>query len=89
MRPFVHASNPSVLALSLLMMTLSFSSINVRADGAVVDNHIPDFYQQPGSAGPRSYAAGPDGTETIDPFSGMVQLNYTDLVVPGLSLIHI
>jgi len=84
MHPFArHRCASLMFLLMIVQAVMPGAQQGSWADGAVGDNYIPDFYQQPGSDGPRSYASGPDGTETIDPFSGMLQLNYTDLVVPG------
>lgn len=52
-------------------------------EAATPDNHIPDFYQEPGAQPERDYSLGADGTESIDPFSGMLRLTYTDLSLPG------
>ncbi len=49
----------------------------------ISENPIPDFYQEPGIGSIREYPLGPDGTERIDLFNGILKLQYTDLVVPG------
>jgi len=43
---------------------------------------LPDFYQEPGFSSSRSYL-NDSNNEHIDPFTGMLQRHYVDLVVPG------
>ena len=52
-------------------------ALNVNAE-----DEMRDFYAEPG-LNPFHSAAGKDGTEHIDPFSGNLQLSYVDLNIPG------
>ena len=52
-------------------------ALNVNAE-----DEMRDFYAEPG-LNPFHSAAGQDGTEHIDPFSGNLQLSYVDLNIPG------
>ena len=49
----------------------------------VIASEIPDFTQEPGISPVREYSVSQNGTEFIDPFTGMLRLSYKDLVVPG------
>jgi hypothetical protein len=43
---------------------------------------LPDYYAEPGNNPHREYI-GQTGDEHIDPFTGMLQRHYVDLVLPG------
>jgi len=47
------------------------------------NNEIPDFYQEPGVNPQREYSVGLNGTEYIDPFTGILRLSYKDIIIPG------
>jgi len=46
------------------------------------EDHIRDFYQEPG-LNPFKDDSGTKGFESIDPFSGNLQLSFTDISLPG------
>lgn len=49
---------------------------------ALAQEVIPDFYKEPGLSPNRSHL-NQDFSEKIDPFSGVLNLSYTDLHIPG------
>lgn len=49
---------------------------------AAAEDEQRDFYSEPGT-NPFASGAGQDSTETIDPFSGNIQLTYVDMLIPG------
>ncbi|MEM1152709.1 MAG: DUF6531 domain-containing protein, partial [Pseudomonadota bacterium] len=61
-------------AISAMLCTLAFPTL--AQDG------WRDFYAEPG-LNPEQLSTGQDVTESIDLFSGNIQLSYRDLVVPG------
>lgn len=50
--------------------------------GNALADEIPDYYEEAGFSGTRDYLNQSD-SEYIDPFSGTLNLHYTDLVIPG------
>ncbi len=50
--------------------------------GAYAGGELPSFYQSPGIAENRK-GVSHNADERIDPFSGMLQVHHTDVVVPG------
>jgi len=65
------------LVRTTLALLLSFICICVNAG-------VPDPYEEPGFSDSRSYE-NPAYAEYIDPFSGLLQLKYNDLVLPGVT----
>lgn len=60
---------------------LSLSSI-LLSENAISQEVIPDFYKEPGIYTNRDYV-NQSFNEHIDPFSGALSLQYTDLQIPG------
>ncbi len=61
---------------------LSLSGLLLLLSGFLQAASLPDFYQEPGFSSSRSYI-NDSNNEHIDPFTGMLQRHYVDLVVPG------
>ena len=61
-----------------IMASLGLGITSVHAQ----EEAIPDFYKDPGFYPNRNYV-GQDAGENIDPFTGAVQLQYTDIHLPG------
>jgi len=61
-------------------------SVAVLAAGLVASNvamaNMPDFYAEPGLNPSRSYYQ-PTDFDHVDPFTGMLQLHHTDILIPG------
>lgn len=57
-------------------------SLMLASGSALAQEVIPDFYREPGLSTGRDLTDQHD-TEHIDPFTGSLQLHYTDIHVPG------
>ncbi len=69
--------------LSILLLLFSASSIQASTlNSSQTGGLIPGFYSESGSASHREHLAESSG-EYIDPFSGALNLNHVDLVLPG------
>jgi YD repeat-containing protein len=60
----------------------SLTGFLVVFGGTVATAKMPDFYKEPGISPNRDYVSHHFG-ENIDPFSGSLQLKYTDISIPG------
>lgn len=71
--------------LSLLLIFRFSSIVGLIMASLTVTTYaaIPDYYQEPGVNNQRDYSEGAQGTEYIDPFTGMLRLTYKDMVIPG------
>lgn len=67
---------------SALACLLSAVSGPALADTEVNLDPIPGYYQEPGLSPNRDYT-NQHAQETVDPFSGKLQLHYVDLMLPG------
>lgn len=61
---------------------IAASGAGAAAEGETGAEAIPDFYKEPGLNPNRNYA-NDHPTEHIDPFTGSLQLQVVDLVLPG------
>jgi RHS repeat-associated protein len=74
----MHRTNLSIAAAFLLsLFVAALSSIAFAQSG-----RMPDFYSEPGLNPNRDYTNQLFG-ESIDPFTGALQLTYTDIFIPG------
>jgi len=60
----------------VLFLTLGFMNF------ASANEHLRDYYQEPG-LNPFKEDAGTASFESIDPFSGALQLQHVDITLPG------
>ena len=75
-RTIVACNIPRLVASLMAMLLLVTSSI------AQTGGKMPDFYKEPGLYPNRDYTNQHFG-EHIDPFTGALQLHYTDVFIPG------
>ncbi len=64
----------------IILLTVFYLTFQVLPAVANVKSVMPDFYSEPGLNPFRDQV---NFNETIDPFSGNLQLTHTDLVIPG------
>ena len=57
-------------------------ALTIIATPVLSEDEMRDFYAEPGM-NPFRTSSGQDATESIDPFSGNIQLSYVDLSIPG------
>lgn len=57
--------------------------VGAQAQNSDPTSPIPDYYSEGGFASHRDQLASEDVEERIDPFSGRVVLNHTDIAIPG------
>jgi YD repeat-containing protein len=65
-------------------LALKFFAVSISCYTAIATaefSQLPDFYSEPGQSSDRAYQS--DGSESIDPFGGGLQLHYVDLVAPS------
>lgn len=77
--------SPSLLSIARRALRVGAAALGMSfllGTGATAQEVIPDFYKEPGINPNRSYV-NQNFNEHIDPFSGGLQLHYTDIHIPG------
>ncbi|MDH3713614.1 MAG: PQQ-binding-like beta-propeller repeat protein [Gammaproteobacteria bacterium] len=66
----------------VICVTFGCAAVLIAAQ-AIATTAIPNYLSESGVNPTRGYAVDSSGTESIDPMTGVLRLNYTDLVAPG------
>lgn len=76
-----HSSRTSIRNRLANLLALTLSTVALSAT-AQTGGKLPDFYKEPGLQPNRDFVNQHFG-EHIDPFTGALQLHYTDIHIPG------
>jgi YD repeat-containing protein len=75
-------NRPARSSLQTALQKIGVVLLLVVGQAAISQEVMPDFYQEPGINPNRSYVE-QNLSESVDPFSGALQLHYVDIHLPG------